>query len=149
MFEGFYGRYAHNVDDKGRFIIPNAFREILTSPFLYICLGFDENNLIGMRPEEWVHLREAVDALPDTDETNRQFKRRFMGNSIKLDVDKMGRVLVTEYTRKLAKIEKSAVFVGMSSYFEIWNPDELTAVEEGFSLRKAAEKLNISIGGIK
>lgn len=60
----FMGEYHHNIDIKGRLIVPVKFRDDLGEQFVLTC-GLDQC-LFGYPMEEWKLLEEKLKALPLT-----------------------------------------------------------------------------------
>lgn len=116
----FLGRYQHNIDDKGRLIIPARFREMLERG-AYITLGF-ERNLMVLTPEVFDQLYANVIGLSLTDSSARDLQRFIFSNAERVEVDKVGRILLPQYLRELAQLENEVILVGIGNKFEIWSP---------------------------
>ena len=58
----FMGEYHHNIDDKGRLIIPSKFREDLGSEFI-ITRGI-ENCLFAYSKKDWQKIVDKLETLP-------------------------------------------------------------------------------------
>lgn len=71
----FMGEYRHNIDSKGRIIIPAKFREQLSQVFV-ITRGLD-GCLFGYSAEEWEKVQAEVDKLPFNKKDARTFSRLF------------------------------------------------------------------------
>lgn len=56
------GEYQHNIDAKGRVIVPARFREDLGERF-YVTKGLD-HCLFVLPPTEWTKLQEKIMAMP-------------------------------------------------------------------------------------
>ena len=114
------GEYSHNIDPKGRLIIPAKFRDDLGEHFV-ITKGMD--NCLYLYPEEqWNEFEEKLNALPTTTDKNaRKFAYFFQGSASDGELDKQGRTLVPAVLREYASLEKEVVFIGMGKRAEIWN----------------------------
>lgn len=114
------GEYSHNIDAKGRIIIPAKMRDDLGEHFV-ITKGME--NCLYVYPEaEWNAFEEKLNALPTTtDKKARAFAYFFQGSAIDGDLDKQGRTLLSSVLRDYAKIDKEVVFVGMGKRAEIWD----------------------------
>lgn len=90
------GEYSHNIDAKGRLIIPAKFRDDLGEHFV-ITKGME--NCLYVYPEaEWNTFEEKLNALPTTtDKKARAFAYFFQGSAADGDLDKQGRTLILLY----------------------------------------------------
>jgi MraZ protein len=116
----FLGRYQHNIDDKGRLIIPARYRELLDQG-AYLTQGF-ERNLMVMTPQAFEQLASNVNQMSLTDPAGRDLRRYVFSTAEKVDVDKVGRILLPPYLREMALLDSDVILVGVGDYFEIWSP---------------------------
>ena len=116
------GEYSHNIDAKGRLIIPAKFRDELGENFV-ITKGME--NCLYVYPEnEWTAFEEKLNALPTTtDKKARAFAYFFQGSAVDGDLYKQGRTLIPAVLRKYAMLDKEVVFIGMGKRAEIWDKD--------------------------
>ncbi|MGB9799188.1 MAG: division/cell wall cluster transcriptional repressor MraZ [Thermanaerothrix sp.] len=115
----FLGQHEHVVDDKGRLMVPARFRELLGSNG-YITLGFDQN-LMVLPAEVFERLAEHARTMSLTDPNARLLKRLLFSHAERVDIDRVGRILIPQWLRKDAEISSRAIVVGMGDYFEIWS----------------------------
>ena len=116
------GEYKHSIDAKGRVIMPAKFREDIGDVF-YVTRGSD-NCLKAYAEDEWKKFVEKVSALPDSDPNARSYKRNVLSSSIECELDKQGRILISETLRSHAKLKKEVTIIGVSAYIEIWDTEE-------------------------
>lgn len=126
------GEYGHNIDAKGRLIIPAKFRDELGERFV-VTKGME--HCLYVHPEEqWKAFEEKLNELPTTTDKNaRQFAYFFQGSAVDADLDKQGRILIPQTLRSYAGIEKEVIFIGMGKRAEIWDKkkwEEKNAVVE-------------------
>ncbi|MDN4523523.1 division/cell wall cluster transcriptional repressor MraZ [Fictibacillus fluitans] len=130
----FMGEYQHNIDEKGRMIIPAKFRESLGSTFI-LTRGMDQC-IFGYPLEEWQVIEEKLKSLPFTKKDARAFTRFFFSGAAECQLDKQGRVNVAPQLREYAKLEKDCVVIGVSNRIEIWSKsiweNYFAASEESF-----------------
>lgn len=123
----FLGRYAHNLDAKGRLAIPARYREALAEGVI-LTRGIDR--CLALYPmAAWRPLAEKVAALPLTDADARNFRRLVFAEAADVTLDGQGRVLVPPDLRRYAGIEREALVVGVDTSIEIWSPERWAAVE--------------------
>lgn len=117
----FLGQYQHNIDGKGRLTIPARFRELLVAEGAYVTQGF-ENNLMVLTVPYFNQVYQRVNRLSMTDPVARLLKRLMFSGADRVDVDKVGRILIPQFLREGASLDSEAVIVGVGDYFEIWSP---------------------------
>lgn len=132
------GEYSHNIDTKGRLIIPAKMRDDLGEHFV-ITKGME--NCLYIYPEtEWAEFEQKLNNLPTTtDKKARAFAYFFQGSAIDGELDKQGRTLITSVLRDYAKLDKEVVFVGMGKRAEIW--DKARWVEKNAEVELSIEEI--------
>lgn len=124
----FLGRYAHNLDAKGRLAIPARFREALAEGVV-LTRGIDR--CLALYPmAAWRPLAEKVAALPLTDADARNFRRLVFAEAADLGLDAQGRILIPPDLRRYAGLEREALVVGVDTSIEIWSPERWQAVAD-------------------
>ena len=131
----FMGEYQHNIDVKGRMIVPAKFREGLGESFV-LTRGLDKC-LFAYPMEEWKILEEKLKKLPLTKKDARSFTRFFFSGAVECEVDKQGRINIPQTLRNYSKLEKECVVIGVSGRVEVWAKeiweDYFTESEESFA----------------
>ncbi|MFA8437596.1 division/cell wall cluster transcriptional repressor MraZ [Pueribacillus sp. YX66] len=115
----FMGEYEHNIDEKGRMIVPAKFRDELGSTFV-LTRGLDQC-IFGYPLEEWKVLENKLKSLPFTKKDARAFTRFFFSGATECQLDKQGRVNIAPTLRKYAQLEKECTIIGVSNRIEIWS----------------------------
>jgi MraZ protein len=124
----FLGRYAHNLDTKGRLAIPARYREALSEGVI-LTRGIDR--CLALYPlDAWRPLAEKVAALPLTDADARNFRRLVFAEAADLSLDAQGRILIPPELRRYAELEREALVVGVDASIEVWSPARWAAVEQ-------------------
>lgn len=116
--EMFTGEYHHNLDAKGRMIIPVKFRDELNGEFV-ITSSLD-GCLSMYAPAEWQILENKLNALPMTNQKARKLKRFLLGSAVSCELDKQGRILIPQVLRDKIQLKKDATLVGVGDHIEIW-----------------------------
>ncbi|WP_163654372.1 division/cell wall cluster transcriptional repressor MraZ [Listeria sp. PSOL-1] len=131
----FMGEYRHNIDIKGRLIVPAKFRELLGENFV-VTRGLDKC-LFAYPRSEWAKLEAKLQTLPLTKKDARSFTRFFFSGASECELDKQGRINIPSNLAKYADLEKETVIIGVSNRIEIWSETEWGIVfeeaEESFS----------------
>jgi len=117
----FLGQFQHNLDDKGRLMIPARFRDLLEGG-AFITQGFDKC-LMVMTDSYFTQVYERIEAMNLTDPTARLLRRLILSNAYPVEVDKVGRIVVPQNLRAFLGIENGELVVaGQGEYFEVWTP---------------------------
>lgn len=138
----FVGEYSHNIDAKGRIIMPSKLREQLGEQFM-ITRGF-EGCLAVYPMEAWEKFVEKLTMLPTNQKSTRYLQRELLSGAAEAEPDKQGKVLITPSHRKYAELSKEVVIIGVGTRVEIWDAEKLAQYrgeETEMSLEEAAESL--------
>lgn len=115
----FMGEYQHNLDTKGRLIVPAKLRDQLGSKMV-LTRGM-EGCIFGYSVTEWQKIEAKLAQLPLTKKNARRFTRMFYSGAMEAEFDKQGRINLTTTLKKHAGLEKACVIVGVSDRIEIWS----------------------------
>ena len=115
----FIGEYYHNLDAKGRIIIPAKFRDELNGTFI-LTRGLD-GCLSIYSTEKWEKIFEEINKLPETKKATRQYIRMLTANACECTLDNQGRILIPANLSGSVNITKECVVVGANSHVEIWD----------------------------
>ena len=115
----FMGEFRHNIDVKGRLIIPSKMREQCGSSVI-ITRGFD-GCLALYTQDGWNEYYQQLQTLPKTKKDARNFVRIITSKACVCEFDKLGRVNIPNVLRLEGKLEKECVIVGVGDHVEIWN----------------------------
>jgi MraZ protein len=119
----FLGQYQHNLDDKGRLMIPARYRDLLAAG-AYITQGFDRC-LMVMTDAYFQDVYARINSMNMADPVARMLRRLILSNAYPVDVDKVGRILVPQNLREFLGIASGELVVaGQGEYFEVWTPAE-------------------------
>ena len=115
----FIGEYYHNLDAKGRIIIPAKFRDELNGTFI-LTRGLD-GCLTIYSTEKWEKIFEEINKLPETKKATRQYIIMLTANACECTLDNQGRILIPANLSGSVNITKECVVVGANSHVEIWD----------------------------
>ncbi len=113
------GKYSHSLDAKNRLIIPAKLKEQLGDT-LTILRGSDKC-LTVYSAEEWENYARKISELPTT--KVKALTRYLYSNSVEVQPDAQGRVMLPADMLKFAEITKNIITVGCGKYAEIWSED--------------------------
>lgn len=127
-----FGEYQYSVDDKGRVIVPPAFRDFVDGGMV-VTRGLD-TCLFVFPMTSWERIERHLTELPLTDPDSRKFVRFFYSGASKAKLDSAGRITLPPLLRSFARIDGNVVMVGAPNRLEIWNEElwleGLDAVQE-------------------
>lgn len=137
----FMGEYRHNLDAKGRIIVPAKFREELGETM--IVTRWLDGCLAIYTQEQWQALYEKLQTLPSTKREARRFTHMIMAKAAECDIDSQGRIRLPNPLIEEAALEKECVVIGVSDHVEIWDTKRWNAYydEASESFEDIAESL--------
>ena len=115
------GEYHHNIDEKGRLIIPSKYREEIGSSFV-VTKGLD-GCLYVYSLVEWEKITAKLKTLPFTKKSARTFTRFFLSGATVCEFDKQGRINLVSTLIEYARLKKECVIIGVNDRLEIWDLD--------------------------
>ncbi|MBU1326640.1 division/cell wall cluster transcriptional repressor MraZ [Patescibacteria group bacterium] len=118
----FLGEYEHSLDDRGRVTLPRKIRQEIEERELILARGFD-NCIFGFDKGSWE--KEAGKHLdtPVTDKGGRRVRRYLFSAAQKVEIDKLGRILLPAQLKEYASITRELVVIGAGDHFEIWDKE--------------------------
>ena len=161
MAKRFRGEGKVKLDDKGRVLLPASLREPLEGdggriptdpkPELIIVYGDEaQRHLEVYTAESMEDLYDKIDRLEEGD-TRQEAEERYFGQTLKVEVDGTGRILIQKPLREKLGVEAEVYVIGLNNRFEIWDKDEYDAnrarlraaagdVPKGAALREAIDR---------
>ena len=110
-----------------------------------VCFSSFNNQCIEAWPQDRIEkISNAIDTLNPFEEKKDYFATSILSESINLQFDSEGRVILTTKLLKHSKIKNNVLFVGQGKTFQIWEP---TAFEK-FRVN-ARKKSNIYRASLK
>lgn len=113
------GQYRHTIDAKKRLALPAKFRGELGLNVV-VTKGV-ENCLVVYTEKEWEIMSAKLGNLPISEGAARSFTRHLLANAMEVSLDKLGRILIPDYLKKYASLEKNVIVCGLSNRLEIWD----------------------------
>lgn len=130
-----FGEYQYAVDDKGRVIVPPAFRDFVEDGMV-VTRGM-EGCLYVFPLSAWSRIESQLTELPLTDREARNFVRFFYSGAAKARIDSAGRITIPPALRTFADVDAahgSVVVAGAPNRLELWNDERwqraITEVQE-------------------
>ena len=116
------GEYHHNIDEKGRLIIPAKFREEIGNSFV-VTKGLD-GCLFVYSLVEWEKMVNKLKKLPFTKKDARTFSRFFLASATVCEFDRQGRINLMNSLTLYAGLKKECAIIGVNDRLEIWDLEE-------------------------
>ena len=143
----FLASYENKLDKKGRVSVPASYRSYLSNLGYngIICYPSFNHQSIEAWPQDRIEkISNSIDSLNPFEEKRGFFATSILSESINLQFDSEGRILLTTKLLKHAKIKSNMVFVGQGKTFQIWEPE----IFEKFKVT-ARKKSNLNRASLK
>ena len=121
----FLSTYENRIDRKGRVSVPANFRSYLSNLGYngVICYpSFNNSSIEACSQDRIEKISSAIDSLSPFEEKRDFFATSVLSESISLQFDSEGRVLIAEKLLNHAKIKNNILFIGLGKTFQIWEP---------------------------
>jgi MraZ protein len=125
------GKFYNSIDSKSRMVIPAKHREDLGLKCV-VTEGIDKCLYIYPM-SSWERFTEKLSRLPISDPQARAFVRKFNSSVVECDIDRQGRITLTQELREYAGIEKDLVTVGVMDKIEVWSKQAWTEIDNSES----------------
>ncbi len=119
------GQYEHTIDIKKRLALPAKFRGELGDKVI-VTKGI-ESCLVVYTEKEFKIMSDKISNLTLTQSEARSFTRTMLASAMEVNFDKLGRILVPDYLKKYASLNKNVVICGLSNRLEIWDAENWNA----------------------
>jgi MraZ protein len=137
----FLSTFTNKVDRKGRVSVPATFRSALEqerSSALILYPSLKHDCLEGCGDDRIEQIAESIDAL-DAFSEEAENLQTILADSVRLQVDGDGRVMMPKELLEFAKIDDSMMFVGLGRGFQVWEPEAYKAHRDA-ARRRAKEQ---------
>ena len=136
------GEYKHTIDAKKRISIPAKLRREIGAKAV-LTRGLD-NCLFLFPMKEWEQLAEKLGKLPFGQGDTRGFVRLLLSGAVEVEVDQLGRVLIPDYLRDYAVLDKKAIVAGLFNRLEIWDEKRWQSYKD--KLEKNSDQIAEKLG---
>lgn len=115
------GTFPKTLDEKNRLGLPKRVREQLEeATTLYVTPGPD-GCLWLFHQGGLERLAEKLDESPATDAEARVFRRLYFAQAEAADIDRAGRMLISERLVQFAGLSREVVLIGVRDHLELWD----------------------------
>lgn len=124
--ESFRGNFTHTIDDKGRVSLPSEFRRVLDasgdeSIVLTNYVSEGARCLEGFGLSSWKQFEAKLRAKSRFSPKLQRLENFYLSRSAECSIDSQGRILIPQYLRAYAGIEKDASFTASIHGFRVWD----------------------------
>lgn len=121
------GEYEGTLDEKGRVFVSNKLRSQIDCErhgnSFYLTLG--ANGILCLYPEKYFQqLTLSASTLTAAPDEAVVFERMSFALTSRVEMDRQGRILITEKIRKRAKLQNNLTLIGIRDHIEIWNAED-------------------------
>ena len=136
------GEYKHILDPKKRLAVPSKLRREIGERAV-LTKGL-ENCLFLFSMKEWEPVAEKVSQMTFANRDSRGFARLLLSGASEVELDQLGRVLVPDYLRDYAGLQKAVIVAGVGKRLEIWDEAKWNVYKENLEKNsdQIAEKLS-------
>jgi transcriptional regulator MraZ len=130
----FRGKSVHKVDGKGRVSIPAPYRRVLeendpdwtdglNANFVLVYGGKSRDFLEGYSITAMNEVDENIADMKRGSKKRRILEHMFSGQSLQLQIDETGRLVLSQALRDKIGIGGEALFIASGDTFQIWQPE--------------------------
>lgn len=116
----FVGNFEHTLDDKGRLILPAAFRAKLAEGAFVTPL---DHCLAILPAAEFDRMADALEDRVAAGEVDVNALRAFASRADEVVPDSQGRVRLLPHLRETVGLDRAVIVTGALRRIEVWNPE--------------------------
>ena len=141
----FLGDYTCKLDDKGRVMLPTAFKKSMPADArdTFVVKKDIYSKCLVLYPlNEWEKQVELLRLnLNPYNKEHNEFRRRFFKDTAEVILDASNRLLLPRRLTDEVEITKEAIMAGQDGRIEIWSKDAYNAIDTGEDFASLAEKV--------
>jgi MraZ protein len=141
----FIGDYNCRADEKGRIMLPSAFKKALSAASrdtFVVKKDIYERCLVLFPLDEWERQVELIRAnLNPYNKEHNTFLRGFYKGTAEVELDATNRLLIPKRLLEEAGIAKETVLAGQDGKIECWAKDAYEKIDVGESFADLAQKI--------
>lgn len=122
---GIWGYHEHNIDDKGRIILPQSMRAALGAEI--VCMPGPDGHVRCYPKETWTRFADEAIGTDLADELNPDsiLLQQVFGNCDHISPDPQSRLTIPRHLRRHGNLKEMALIaiVGAGNRLELWNLD--------------------------
>jgi MraZ protein len=118
----FRGRFTHTIDTKGRMSIPSGYRlelERRSQQAPIVTTGYECLHLYPF--EDWCEVEQQIVENTTVALDVQAYQRMMLSGATECPIDKQGRMLLPQYLRDHAGLDREVTIAGVGPRIEIWD----------------------------
>jgi MraZ protein len=145
----FRGFSYHNIDAKGRIIIPARYKDLVKNGERPgVMISKLDGALVAYPFDQWEKVEQKILYQTTKDEDLRLFRRFFIGGAFECLCDKQDRILIPPSLRQYADLRKEIVLVGVVDHMEIWSKENWDSENTRFEENRDKTEVKSIIAGL-
>jgi MraZ protein len=141
----FIGDYTCKTDDKGRIMLPSAFKKALSAgarDTFVVKKDIYEKCLVLFPIDEWDRQVELIRAnLNPYNKEHNTFLRGFYKGTAEVELDATNRFLIPKRLLEETGINKEVVLAGQDGKIEVWAKEAYERIDVGDNFAQLAQKI--------
>ncbi len=140
----FTSRYLNKIDRKGRVSVPSPFRAVIEdqgATHFYLKRNLGDGAIDGVTEAFMAEIQTRIEAMDIGSDERDALEDEYFAESVEVRCDPEGRIILPRDAVDFAGLGEEALFVGLGSRFQIWNPETYKASRERRS--ETARKLTL------
>ena len=128
----FLGEYDHALDERSRLMLPRKIRQEIEAREIVLARGYD-GCIFGFDINAWEKEAQKHLETPVTDQKAREVRRYLFSGAEKVEMDKLGRIVLPQTLKVYATITRDIKVVGAGDHFELWDTKRWIEYEKGLA----------------
>jgi MraZ protein len=141
----FIGDYVCKIDEKGRLLLPAAFKKALSAEAhntFVVKKDIYEPCLVLYPLNEWEKQVQLIrQRLNPYNREHNAFLRGFFKGTAEIELDVTNRLLIPKRLLEEVKIDREAILSGQDGKIEVWNKDAYESISHPDEFARLAEKI--------
>lgn len=141
----FIGDYVCRIDEKGRLLLPAAFKKALPAEAhntFVVKKDIYESCLVLYPLNEWEKQVQLIrQRLNPYNREHNAFLRGFFKGTAEVELDATNRLLIPKRLLEEVKIEREVVLSGQDGKIEVWNKEAYDNINHADEFARLAEKI--------
>jgi transcriptional regulator MraZ len=118
----FRGRFVHTIDSKNRMSLPAGFRSEIQRRSDNPPIITNALHCLELHPfEDWRRFEDRIVEQAAMNPQAQAIVRYMVSGAVECPIDKQGRILVPQYLRERAGLERDVTVAGVGHKIELWD----------------------------
>lgn len=136
----FIGKHERSLDDKGRLVLPSAFRHEVEEAGGGVLAKWDRCLAMWTRAK-FMNVMEQLIEKVKSGEASDDTARLFQADAVPVSLDGQGRFHLNDELRRYCGIGRDVIVVGQTDRIEVWEPARFATVQATKSDAEVSEEI--------